>query len=564
MASGDPVPPDVSSGPPHKERLQKLGLSNLTRSFALFLILSILGSGSVLIGFLWVSLLIIENKILDQAQSQDFPVMVDSLTRPLDLTLDHVLQDALHVVREGVLEEWAKTAFAKPSESGQNTLSAVGPVLQGTEFEQMYVGSPDSTAFWFYRDGVMVRIFELPANEQQYRWFMDGLSQTEPYRFTFLPTLSGGDLWVSVLLGKADGSRGILYLSMSSKRLFYELGETSRRHHDSYYIAPAGHSLIENESLRMWIVDHKGSVVLSDIYDDIGRSIYGLFPSDMIAGFEDYAVRTGRAFHSHTVNWDNQISEMIHYPTMLGDMEMVVTIPHDRVVGFLGDIRWYLVLVCFVAGLVLTVGLAIVYIYVVNPNRRLVQLNHDLEVVVQEETNTLEKLARVDGLTGLSNRRYFDAVFASRCLNADARHEPLSILFVDVDFFKKYNDLYGHRAGDECLRRVADILKECGHRSHDLVARYGGEEFVVLLPDTPPSGAKIIAERARAAVEAAAIPHAGSAAATVVTISVGVAAMTPGFPVTMEALLEQADAALYKAKETGRNRTCVAGLRVSP
>jgi diguanylate cyclase (GGDEF)-like protein len=127
----------------------------------------------------------------------------------------------------------------------------------------------------------------------------------------------------------------------------------------------------------------------------------------------------------------------------------------------------------------------------------------------------------------------------------------------DVDFFKKYNDAYGHPAGDECLRRVAEALAKAVRRPADLPARYGGEEFALILPSTPREGASRVAESVRSGVEALALPHAGSDVARYVTLSLGIATLEPGESVSVKDFIERADTALYAAKRGGRNRWAI-------
>jgi len=165
----------------------------------------------------------------------------------------------------------------------------------------------------------------------------------------------------------------------------------------------------------------------------------------------------------------------------------------------------------------------------------------------------LEADARTDGLTGIANRRFFDESLALEWRRMARARRPLSVLLGDVDFFKQFNDSYGHAAGDDCLRAVGRVLEAHARRAGDLVARYGGEEFVVLLPDTTLEGALHVARQICADLAAERIPHASSDAAHIVTMSLGVASFVPtsGDP-TM--LVEAADAALYAAKRAGRNR----------
>lgn len=166
----------------------------------------------------------------------------------------------------------------------------------------------------------------------------------------------------------------------------------------------------------------------------------------------------------------------------------------------------------------------------------------------------LEKLSSEDALTGLANRRAFDLRLEAEWARARRGGEPLSLLMMDIDFFKRYNDHYGHPAGDVCLQRVAAVLDAHARRPADLVARVGGEEFAVLLPGAGTAAAVQLAERMRQAVAAAEIPHAASGAAGHVTASFGVASLVPDGGQPPQALLAAADAALYRAKEEGRNR----------
>jgi diguanylate cyclase (GGDEF)-like protein len=158
-------------------------------------------------------------------------------------------------------------------------------------------------------------------------------------------------------------------------------------------------------------------------------------------------------------------------------------------------------------------------------------------------------------LTGLANRRYFDEAFNLEYHRLKRSGTPLSLIMLDVDHFKKFNDRYGHLAGDDCLRRIGMTLKTYIGRATDIVARYGGEEFVVILADTNQHGAVTVAERIRKAVEALAIPHAGSDVAKTVTISLGVVTVYPTTRLTSpEQIVALVDKAMYCAKKDGRNQ----------
>ncbi len=182
----------------------------------------------------------------------------------------------------------------------------------------------------------------------------------------------------------------------------------------------------------------------------------------------------------------------------------------------------------------------------------------------KQAQDELQRLATRDGLTGVANRRSFDDTLKMEWRRASRESRTLSLLMVDVDFFKPYNDTYGHQGGDECLRQVAEAMTGVVKRASDAVARYGGEEFSILMPATEPEGALIVAERIRAAVEALRLPHSGSKVADHVTVSVGVASMHVGNEGLPAGLVAAADAALYRAKHEGRNRVVVAGREAGP
>ena len=180
------------------------------------------------------------------------------------------------------------------------------------------------------------------------------------------------------------------------------------------------------------------------------------------------------------------------------------------------------------------------------------------EEELQKTFRLVENLASLDGLTGIANRRRLDEVLEQEWRRATRNCCDLTVLLIDVDHFKPYNDIYGHLSGDDCLRQIAKASSLVIHRSSDLVARYGGEEFAVVLPNTPSAGAQQTAERIRGAVEALCIPHEGNSYG-VVTVSVGCATVTPGGDSSFDSVMQAADAALYQAKHAGRNRIEVAG-----
>lgn len=178
---------------------------------------------------------------------------------------------------------------------------------------------------------------------------------------------------------------------------------------------------------------------------------------------------------------------------------------------------------------------------------------HDATERKQME-KTLRELSYVDGLTGIANRRRFDEVMDTEWRRAIRDKQPIALIMLDIDFFKNYNDFYGHLAGDECLRKIAQVLQAAVTRPGDLVARYGGEEFVTVLPNTSLPGAARLAEEIRAAIEAIQLPHAKSPISSWVTVSAGIADSLPTNSDLYTDLVGRADRALYQAKQTGRNR----------
>ncbi len=165
----------------------------------------------------------------------------------------------------------------------------------------------------------------------------------------------------------------------------------------------------------------------------------------------------------------------------------------------------------------------------------------------------MQRIARTDSLTQLGNRRLFDEALKREWERAARLHKPLALLMLDIDWFKKYNDFYGHPAGDAALRAVALCIQQGVHRPGDICARYGGEEFTVVLPDTNLAGAYHVAEKIRRAVERLNMAHADSPHKKV-TVSIGLAMRLPEPAQDAKQLIDAADAAMYRAKQAGRNR----------
>ena len=171
------------------------------------------------------------------------------------------------------------------------------------------------------------------------------------------------------------------------------------------------------------------------------------------------------------------------------------------------------------------------------------------------ETRLLNEVAERDGLTGLYNRRLFDDHIRRVWRQSRRDGEALGIILVDIDYFKIYNDVYGHQAGDDCLKRVANSIARCAQRPFDFAARYGGEEFVLVLYGSPEEYARDLAEQIRLDVLDLDIPHDGSDVSSCVTVSAGVALAVAGSHRSLAGTIQTADEALYQAKREGRNRT---------
>jgi len=190
--------------------------------------------------------------------------------------------------------------------------------------------------------------------------------------------------------------------------------------------------------------------------------------------------------------------------------------------------------------------------------QRIIQMRQSLLVLTRKldvANLELKRLTSVDSLTGIANRRHFDEMLSREWRRAMRQGDELSILMCDIDFFKLYNDTYGHQSGDECLRQIAQTLTLTMDRGGDLLARYGGEEFVAVLPGTSLQGASVVAEQMRQAISQLAIAHPGTPSAHV-TASFGVASAVAMPETDPQLIVGAADLALYKAKHGGRNRVC--------
>lgn len=187
---------------------------------------------------------------------------------------------------------------------------------------------------------------------------------------------------------------------------------------------------------------------------------------------------------------------------------------------------------------------------------RMVRMSDLMQSELNRLSRKLEQMSTIDALTELYNRRFFNGYFQKEWDSAIRTETALSVLMIDVDFFKKYNDRYGHLMGDKCLHSIAGVLKQAIKRPRDTLARYGGEEFVVLLPETDGAGAITVAENLLENVRSLAIPHAKSPDIGIISVSIGIAVGHPTPEDTPGKLLNSADEALYRAKSAGRDQWC--------
>jgi diguanylate cyclase (GGDEF)-like protein len=193
--------------------------------------------------------------------------------------------------------------------------------------------------------------------------------------------------------------------------------------------------------------------------------------------------------------------------------------------------------------------------YITKPfNPDIVRLRVRNHLELKSQRDLLERLSFQDGLTGIQNRRAFDERYEREWRRAFRNRSEISIIMCDIDYFKAFNDSYGHLAGDDCLRKVAILFDSMLERPADIVARYGGEEFICLLPETDYPGAFSIAEKLRESVASMGIAHGYSPVSTTLTVSLGVATMIPQERTMPDHLISKADKQLYLAKQGGRNR----------
>ena len=264
---------------------------------------------------------------------------------------------------------------------------------------------------------------------------------------------------------------------------------------------------------------------------------------------------THENIYSFNISKSDEMDAVIHYKRELRPVgERIWSVLASPSNSYILERRSSTPLMVFLLGLVF-VSFSVAYIYLLL--RRSVTIENAVVERTQELSDTkkeLELITLQDGLTGVANRRHFNTYLEQEWARSIRDNQPLSLIMIDIDHFKLFNDNYGHLAGDNCLKGVAQILKTTIHRPTDLVARYGGEEFAIILPNT--DNAYILAELCRKSVENAQISHDYSNVADHITVSVGFCTLLPEHGTPSDTLIQMADNALYKAKKSGRNATC--------
>ena len=257
--------------------------------------------------------------------------------------------------------------------------------------------------------------------------------------------------------------------------------------------------------------------------------------------------------HIHNSRTKDAVHERISYrkelPDIWGRRWSLIASP---TLSYIAVRREILPMAIFISGIIFTLFISL-YIHIISKRALIIQrIVTEKTEELKEVTEKLEKLSRIDGLTGIANRRSMDEFLDKEWLRSIRNRSSISLIFMDIDFFKLYNDNYGHPEGDECLKKVAAKLNSIVDRPGDLVARYGGEEFVFVLAET--EEAESVANKCRRSIEEMQIPHEFSKIANVVTISVGLCTVIPEKGTDPSLIINSADKALYNAKDAGRNR----------
>ena len=441
------------------------------------------------------------------------------------LQVDITLADAVRQLRQQGNDYAATPAFLRQLKEQQGKL----PQLHG-----LFVY--DVQGHWVASSGNFVPTNASNADRPYFIWHRNH-NDTNLLISRVIRSRSTGDLVIPVSVRLNDSQGNFAGVALATVRVDYF------RQHYSYF------ALGDKDTLGLILSD--ASVLYTRPFPDafIGRTLStsALFKTEL------------KAASSGNATWRSSLDgiERVFGYARLERYPLIVTAGYDLdnirrqwIAGNLINVLLNLAL------LIAIVGMGILLLRQVGTN---VRNQIELTYVRDELTNinhTLQSLALVDGLTGLANRRQFDALLEQGLLKSFKTGEPISLIMIDIDCFKRFNDTYGHVAGDECLQDVAHALKNSVHFQGDIVARYGGEEFAIILPNTDESEARVVAERAVRLVMEMGIAHESTEVpAGIVTISAGSGSLvSEGKSAEAELLKKKADLALYKAKRNGRNQ----------
>ena len=441
------------------------------------------------------------------------------------LQVDITLADAVRQLRQRGNDYAATPAFLHQLKEQQSKL----PQLHG-----LFIY--DTAGHWVASSGNFIPTNASNADRDYFIWHRTH-NDTNLLISHVIRSRSTGDLVIPVSVRLNDAQGNFAGVALATVRVDYF------RQYYSYF------SLGEKDTLGLILADSSALYIrpFSDAY--IGRmlSTSPLFETEL------------KAASSGNATWRSSFDgvERVFGYARLERYPLIVTAGYD-----LASIR-----MAWLSGNLLNVLLNLALLGIINGIGVLVlrqvgtNVRNQLELsFVRDElttiNHTLQSLALVDGLTGLANRRQFDALLEQALLRSHKTGDPLALIMIDIDFFKRYNDTYGHVSGDECLQDVAQALKGSVQYHGDVVARYGGEEFAIIMPNTDFSEAKIVADEAVRSVMELGIAHETTeTAAGVVTISAGYFALiSKGDPSEAEQLKREADQALYQAKRNGRNQ----------
>ncbi|QDY43955.1 GGDEF domain-containing protein (plasmid) [Candidatus Pantoea soli] len=497
--------------------------TSLGRSMALFIVLTSLFVVAINAWSLWNGWQQTMSERKDDARNLSI-----SLARQAEdafLQVDITLADAVRQLRQRGNAYAATPEFLRQLKEQQSKL----PQLHG-----LFVY--DTEGHWIASSGNFIPTNASNADRDYFQWHLHH-NDTSLLISRVIRSRSTGDLVIPVSVRLNDEKGNFAGVALATVRVDYF------RQHYGYYALGA------KDTLGLILADASALYIRPFPDNVIGR----VLSSSPLFKTELKAASSGNAIWRSSLDGVQRVfgyARLERYPLIVTAGYDLATIRDAWMKSNLVNVLLNLLLLIAIA------GMGIVVFRQVGTN---VRNQVELTFVRDELTSinhTLQSLALVDGLTGLANRRQFDALLDQALMKSQKTGDPLALVMVDIDYFKRYNDTYGHVAGDECLQDVAKALKSCVQYHGDVVARYGGEEFAIILPNTDFAEAKIVAEQAVGAVRERGIAHESTELASgLVTVSAGYfALLSHGNAAEAEQLKREADQALYMAKRSGRDR----------